>query len=159
MFDGVMDPAPESTKIRWQIEITGTITTDSYYPYTMVTDLGPRGGRQVWPRLPSVEVQGWCPLPLWRHNMTIYCLIYIGNSHTIHCMCFSKLRAITFISTFFFYFPVSQSYFFVYWYLVHDLLYLNCIWNRVYMCVRFVYLQFYWPSISKWRSLLKKMGG
>lgn len=101
MFDGVMDPAPESTKIRWKIEITGTITTDSYYPYTMVTDLGPRGGRQVWPRLPGVEVQGWCPLPLWTHNMTIYSLINIGNPHTIYCMCFSKLIAITFISTFF----------------------------------------------------------
>lgn len=88
-------------KIRWQIEITGTITTDSYYPYTMVTDLGPRGGRQVWPRLPGVEVQGWCPLPLWTHNMTIYCLINIGNPHAIHCMCLSKLIAITFISTFF----------------------------------------------------------
>lgn len=108
MFDGVMDPAPESTKIRWQIEITGTITTDSYYPYTMVTDLGPRGGRQVWPRLPGVEVQGWCPLPLWTHNMTIYCLINSGNPHTIHCMCFSKLIAITFISTFFFTFLLAN---------------------------------------------------
>lgn len=134
MFDGVMDPAPESTKIRWKIEITGTITTDRFYPYTMVTDLGPRGGRQVWPRLPGVEVQGWCPLPLWTHNMTIYSLINIGNPHTIYCMCFSKLIAITFISTFF-YFPVSHL-------LISctRLLYLNCIWDRVYMYVRFVYL-------------------